>query len=95
MNENYSPGQIIRFRRRMNAQTSEFFDKSWIYGFCLGINDCQSMHFLGIFHGHGIFDTLNLRYDLVERVNSPTEIPDANLRNVKNVQTMAFKPWRS
>jgi len=71
-NQNYSPGQLIKFRRKMGPGRDEYFDIDWVYAICLSTDgDGYIRHFCE--DGHD--ETVLPEHDDVEKVDSIDDIP--------------------
>ena len=63
----YSPGQLIKFRRKMSEDSSEYFDSDWKYGICSELYTNQTMEFFG---EQGCFGKLMIGKDDIQTVPS-------------------------
>jgi hypothetical protein len=67
----YTPGQLIRFRRKVSLRYSEYFDLDWVYAICLEVNSDG----IAYFSEQGSDEWLNIGSDDIEPVKSLDDIP--------------------
>ena len=86
MNE-YSPGQVIKFRRYVDKEKSRFLDGENSYGICLKVEE-KSMMF---YSEKGRIESLDLEAGNVERVISVGQVPESRFGGLSMIQREDFR----